>query len=108
MRTSPIIHAIVNPKMSGGLSGAHTAVIYGSGFVVGYLAYQWHWWATFIPVVAAFVAQAYYKNQFRHDLFSTAIRKNYNQMADRYHPWPRETLLGRGQRPKGFGRDFRC
>jgi hypothetical protein len=108
MRTSPIIQAIVNPKMSGGLSGAHTAVIYGSAFVVGYLAYQWHWWATIFPIVAAFIAQAYYKSQFRHDLFSTEIRKNYDQMADRYHPWPRETLHGRGQRPKGFGRDFRC
>ncbi|WP_321816701.1 MULTISPECIES: hypothetical protein [unclassified Paraburkholderia] len=107
MRTSPIVQAIVNPKMSGGLSGAHTAVIYGSAGGVGFLLSQWHWWATIFPIVVAFIAQAYFKNQFRHDLFSPQIRKNYDLMADRYHPWPRETLRGRGQRPKGFGRNLR-
>lgn len=108
MRSSPINRAIITPKMSGGVSGGVTAVVYGGAGLVGYALFNWHPWAAIFPVIVAWLAMKYYKYQFRQDVYFFDIRKNSRQLAHRYHPWPREVLRGRGRRPRGFGRGLRC
>lgn len=107
MRSTPIVYALVNPMMSGGMSGTATAIIYGAGAILGYFAFLWHWWLIPVPVVIAIGCHAFFKYLYKQDIYVIKIYRVYSGVADWYQPWPREDLRGKGQRPRGFGRGVR-
>jgi hypothetical protein len=108
MRKSPIVRALVTPKMSGGVSGAAMVSIYGPTGLLAFIAFHWKPWAPVFPVLAAIAIHAFIKVLYRKDVYFFHIYKVYSTTADHYHPWSREDLRGRGARPKGFGRGTRC
>jgi hypothetical protein len=108
MRKSPIVRALVTPKMSGGMSAGAMALCYGPAALTAFILGQWRWWAGALPFVFAVAGHAWAKYKFAQDVYYFEIAKVYNSTGDHYQPWPREHLRGRGQRPKGFGRGMRC
>jgi len=83
------------------------AAIYGSAGIAAFFAFSWRPWAVVFPFIGAAVLHIYVKYQYKKDLYYFAIKKIYDRTADCYQPWSREQLLGRGSRPKGFGRGVR-
>lgn len=108
MRRSPIVRALVNPKMSGGVSGAAMVLIYGPAGLAAFIAFQWKPWAPVLPLLVAIGIHAFIKVLYRRDIYFFHIYRVYSATADHYHPWSREDLRGRGVRPKGYGRGMRC
>ncbi len=107
MRSSPIVHALVTPKISGGMSSGVTAVLYGAAAIAAFFAFSWHPWAVVGPFAIAAAFHVYFKAQFKKDPYYRQIKRVYDTTADCYQPWAREDLRGRGKRPKGYGRGVR-
>ncbi|MGF6440590.1 VirB3 family type IV secretion system protein [Paraburkholderia youngii] len=108
MRQSPIVRALVNPKMSEGMSTTATGLIYGIAVLGAIFAFQAKPWAAVLPFVGAVIVHAWVRHLFKKDMYFFKIYNSYSATADHYQPWSAETLRGRGARPRGFGRGFRC
>lgn len=107
MRQSEVNHALLEPRLSNGVSNKALGLCWGPAASIAVLTGTINIFYAAIPIAIgallhAVVAWAYKKD---HNIFMVYIQ--YARMGKRYHPDSRENLPATYERPAKFGRGVR-
>lgn len=107
MRVSEVNHALLEPRLSNGVSNKALGLCWGPGAFIAVLAATASVYYAAIPLgisalFHALLAWAYKKD---HHIFTVYVQ--YARMGKQYHPDSRENLPPTYERPAKFGRGVR-
>lgn len=108
MRKSPVVRALVIPRLSYGISSKALGYCWGpSALFAVMIGTSFEPWFGLIPIAIGATAHAVLKWAYRKDPHMFAIYGRYALLAHSYHPHSRENLPVPFERPVGMGRGVR-
>lgn len=107
MRESEVNHALLEPRLSNGVSSKALGLCWGPGAFVAVLMATISPYYAVIPIVISGAVHAVLAWAYKKDPNIFLIYVQYARMGSRYHPDSRENLPATYERPAKFGRGVR-
>jgi type IV secretory pathway TrbD component len=107
MRESEVNHALLEPRLSNGVSNKALGLCWGPAAFIAVLSGTVSIFYAAIPIAIAAVLHAALAWAFKKDTHIFSIYVQYARMGKRYHPDSRENLPATYERPAKFGRGVR-
>jgi type IV secretory pathway TrbD component len=107
MRVSEVNHALLEPRLSSGVSNKALGICWGPAAFIAVLSSTASIYYAAIPLAIAAIAHAALAWAYKKDHNIFLIYIQYARMGKRYHPDSRENLPATYERPAKFGRGVR-
>lgn len=107
MRESEVNHALLEPRLSNGVSNKALGICWGPAAFIAVLSSTASVYYAAIPLVIAAIVHAALAWAYKKDHNIFLIYVQYARMGKRYHPDSRENLPATYERPAKFGRGVR-
>jgi type IV secretory pathway TrbD component len=107
MRESEVNHALLEPRLSNGVSNKALGLCWGPGAFAAVLICTTSIYYAAIPLVISSAIHAMLAWAYKKDTHIFSIYIQYARMGKRYHPDSREKLPATYERPAKFGRGVR-
>jgi len=107
MRESEVNHALLEPRLSNGVSNKALGICWGPAAFIAVLSSTVSVYYAAIPLAIAAIVHAVLAWAYKKDHNIFLIYVQYARMGKRYHPDSRENLPATYERPAKFGRGVR-
>lgn len=107
MRESEVNQALMEPRLSNGVSNKALGLCWGPAAFIAVLTSTVSIFYAAIPIAIAVVLHAALAWAYKKDHNIFLVYVQYARMGKRYHPDSRETLPATYERPAKFGRGVR-